>query len=88
MGYPRKSDCNISNILRNNQLFLSGFSGFNALTRDRAFTREFLDSLHGKLLFGTDNTGPGLQEFLNGLGIEKEKLENIFYRNATAIAGR
>ena len=67
---------------------LSGFSGFNALTRDRTFTRAFLDSLHEKLLFGTDNTGHGLQEFLNELGVEKEKLDNIFYRNATAIAGR
>lgn len=67
---------------------LSGFSGFNALLRDREFTRTFLDSLHEKLLFGTDNTGPGLQEFLNGLGLEKEKLENILYRNAIAIAGK
>jgi hypothetical protein len=67
---------------------LSGFSGFNALLRDRDFTRTFLDSLHEKLLFGTDNSGPGLQEFLTGLGLKKEKLENILYRNATVIAGR
>ncbi len=66
---------------------LSGYSGFNALKRDRSFTLAFLNSMHKKLLFGTDNNGPDLQSFLNELDIEKEKLDNIFHRNANAIAG-
>ncbi|MEX0983100.1 MAG: hypothetical protein WD577_03280 [Bacteroidales bacterium] len=67
---------------------ISGFSGFIALNRDHIFTREFLSSLHKKVLFGTDNGDHGLQEFIAGLGLDKEKLENIYYRNAQAIAGK
>ncbi len=64
---------------------LSGFSGYNALNRDRAFSFEFLDQFFKKVLFGTDNSDLGLKAFLEGLGLDKEKLHAICYANAEGI---
>ncbi len=64
---------------------LSGFSGFNALNRDRSFSTEFLDMFFRKVLFGTDNSDLGLMALLEGLGLDNKKLHAIFYANAEAI---
>ncbi len=66
---------------------ISGFSGFNALKRDVNVTREFLNTFHKKLLFGTDNSEMGLLKFIKDLDIESGKINNILYRNAEHILG-
>lgn len=64
---------------------LSGFSGMNALSRDRERSLEFLEKFHHKLLFGTDNVEMGLQKFLSGIGLDSEKSGNIFHGNADRV---
>jgi predicted TIM-barrel fold metal-dependent hydrolase len=64
---------------------LSGFSGFNALKRDRDFSGNFLNSFHRKLLFGTDNVEPGLMDLLKKANLSNEKLSDILYNNAIRI---
>jgi predicted TIM-barrel fold metal-dependent hydrolase len=61
---------------------ISGKSGYFALTRDKKFTREFLDKNYHKLLFGTDNFIFNQQDFLNEFSLSDEKLSSIYYKNA------
>jgi len=64
---------------------ISGFSGYNALQRDRTFTREFLTTLYAKILFGTDNMELGLKKLLDTSGLATNQLDAIFYSNAAGI---
>lgn len=78
----------IDNLLAENDNFycdISGKSGFNALTRDRANGKLFLEKHHSKLIFGTDNTHYDFDEMLSSYKLPKEKLENIYYKNAEKI---
>lgn len=67
---------------------LSGYSGFNALSRDPLFSKAFLEKLSGKLLFGTDNMQLGLLDLLLKMDLQKETLDRILYRNANSILKR
>jgi len=66
---------------------ISGFSGFNAMNRDHQIAKEFLTVNAKKILFGTDNMEFGLHPLVESLGIEKDKLEHIYYKNAMSIIG-
>ncbi|MEX0987671.1 MAG: amidohydrolase family protein [Bacteroidales bacterium] len=66
---------------------LSGLSGYNAISRDLNFSREFLNRFSEKILFGTDNMDLGLRDLLNRMELDSEKLDRILYRNARAITG-
>jgi len=76
---------------------ISATSGYNALSRDPAFSRDFLVRLNGKLIFGTDfpcidpegrQDGPNrrhlslLHELIHG-----DKLDRILSGNILAILG-
>ncbi len=78
---------------------LSAGSGYNALTRDEAFTARFLERHRKKLLFGSDcpcRDGKGanfggvcystrLQAFLRRMVPDKAARDDIFYRNALRV---
>jgi predicted TIM-barrel fold metal-dependent hydrolase len=64
---------------------LSGFSGYNALSRDLIVTKEFLGELNYKLLFGTDNMNMGLLQLLNKLDLQEDQMEQIMFKNARRI---
>lgn len=66
---------------------LSGLSAYNALNRNQDASKEFLNSLHKKLLFGTDNMDLGLKEFLENLKLESKILDAIYSKNAAYILG-
>ena len=74
---------------------LSAGSGFNALTRDPAFTYEFLDEFQDRLMLGLDHTDARLDfqhiEWLRAQRdeghITDEVCENILWRNADRIIG-
>ena len=66
---------------------LSGDSGYNAVTRDAAFARQFLARFHRKILFGTDNLDLGLRAFLVSLELPPDALECILGRNAEELCG-
>ncbi len=78
----------IDSLLEENDNFycdISGKSGFNALTRDRKSDKEFIEKHHSKLIFGTDNTDYEFDKMLSSYMLSKEKLENIYYRNAEKL---
>lgn len=74
---------------------LSAGSGFNALTRDPAFTYAFVDEFQDRLLFGLDHTDVELDfqhiEWLNEKRdeghISAEVCEKILWRNADRLIG-
>ena len=74
---------------------LSAGSGFNALTRDPAFTYEFLDEFQDRLLLGLDHTDVELDfqhiEWLQAQRdeghISAEVCEKILWRNADRLIG-
>ena len=64
---------------------ISGFSGYNALTRDTKFTRNLISKYTNKILFGTDNQSLGLREFLDSLGLPIDAYRLIYGENATVL---
>ncbi len=66
---------------------ISGTSGFNAMKRDKAQSRIFLQKHAGKVLYGTDNTGHPLLELLHSLKPGQETLKQILYKNAEKVLG-
>ncbi len=74
---------------------LSAGSGFNALTRDPAFTYEFVDEFQDRLMLGLDHTDAELDfqhiEWLRAQRdeghITDEACEKILWRNADRIIG-
>jgi predicted TIM-barrel fold metal-dependent hydrolase len=64
---------------------ISGFSAYNALSRDRDMARRFLDKHASKILFGTDNTDLGLEKLLEKMNLTRAKRELIFHRNAEML---
>lgn len=78
----------IDNLLEKNDNFycdISGKSGFNALTRDKRNGKLFIEKHHSKLIFGTDNTNYDFDEMLKSYSLSKDKLENIYYKNAEKV---
>ena len=64
---------------------LSAGSGLNALRRDPEFAKEFLVRNRKKLLYGTDSFDTMLLDFLRGLNLPKDVLEDILHNNAASI---
>jgi len=75
---------------------ISAGSGYNALTRDRAFGLAFLDEFQDKLLFGTDSclrsdvngvwrTVALLRELEASRSLSAEALEKLQWRNAARL---
>jgi predicted TIM-barrel fold metal-dependent hydrolase len=66
---------------------ISGHSGFNALKRDAEKARLFLLKHSRKILYGTDNTGLPLMDLIESMKLGKEPLEQLLWKNATAVLG-
>ena len=74
---------------------ISAGSGFNAITRDPAFSHEFMDEFQDRLMLGLDLTSMDVQfEHIDWLGeqrdeghISSEILEKILWKNANRLIG-
>lgn len=64
---------------------ISAGSGFNALDRDHDFAREFLVTWQDRILYGRDYFDSRHRNLLESLGLPKEVLDKIYYKNATKI---
>lgn len=64
---------------------LSGVSALNALKRDEKFSCEFLDEFQDRTCFGRDTMSNDLQAFLDHLGLNKEIMDKIYYKNALKV---
>ncbi|MBN1132308.1 MAG: hypothetical protein JXR52_08890 [Bacteroidales bacterium] len=64
---------------------ISGFSGFNALSRDREASVIFLEKHYHKVLFGTDNTGLDLRGLLGSFRIPSIKMDRVLHGNAEKL---
>jgi predicted TIM-barrel fold metal-dependent hydrolase len=64
---------------------LSAGSGLGALKRDPGHARQFLQTYTDRLLFGRDQYGGGLLDFLRGLNMPSEIMDKILYRNARGL---
>jgi hypothetical protein len=65
---------------------LSAGSGLNALKRDLQHAREFLIRFADRLLFGRDDRGQALQQFLPTLDLPQDVAEKIYSKNALRLA--
>jgi len=77
---------------------ISATSGYNALSRDTLFSKEFVERFSNRLMFGTDFPGidlNGLQDgpnmrhisLLRELGVSDRSMEKILSGNASSILG-
>lgn len=75
---------------------ISAYSGLNALERDPEHAKRFLEEFSDRILYGTDfpciarlgnQYGPNREHlnFLLNLGLSKQVLERILYKNAIKI---
>ncbi len=68
---------------------LSAPSGYNAISRDVSYAKNFLFKHQKQLLFGTDYLAVGQElpiiDFLKNLELPLAAKENIFYKNAMKI---
>jgi predicted TIM-barrel fold metal-dependent hydrolase len=64
---------------------ISGRSGFNALSRDSAFSHRFVEDFGHKLLFGTDNLQIGHEDLLLSLGLSSQTRRRVFGENAARL---
>jgi predicted TIM-barrel fold metal-dependent hydrolase len=64
---------------------ISAGSGWNALNRDHAFTREFLDEFQDRVLYARDFFDTRHRELLDGLGLEAGILAKIYAGNALRL---
>lgn len=64
---------------------ISAGSGHRALSRDLAFTREFLIEFQDRVLYGRDYMDNIHQTLLNELGLEQPVLEKIYSGNALRL---
>ena len=81
---------------RNVYADISAFSGLNALSRDKNFSRKFLENFQNQILYGTDfpclasdgsQFGPNKKHLnlLKNLGLSKTVFEKIVFKNAEKI---
>jgi predicted TIM-barrel fold metal-dependent hydrolase len=66
----------------------SAVSGFRALSRDPAFTRDLLSRFSHKVLFGSDNRLLGQLEFLRSLELASDELDRVLGGNACRLVGQ
>ena len=70
---------------------LSAMSAMNALSRDAALAKSFLQKHHRKLLFGTDRfvreEEPLIIDFLQGVQLPSEMEDRILHKNAEVLLG-
>ncbi|MCX6044521.1 MAG: amidohydrolase family protein [Chloroflexi bacterium] len=64
---------------------LSAGSGLGALRRDPGFARDFLIRYADRLLYGRDNKGNALQEFLKTLDLPQTVRDKLFFQNAQKL---
>jgi predicted TIM-barrel fold metal-dependent hydrolase len=64
---------------------LSAGSGLGALRRDPGFARDFLIRYADRLLYGRDNKGNALQEFLKTLDLPQPVRDKLFFQNAQKL---
>ena len=64
---------------------ISAGSGYNALSRDPVFTREFLLKFQDRVLYARDYFDNVHQELLNGLDLQREVLDKIYWGNAQKL---
>jgi predicted TIM-barrel fold metal-dependent hydrolase len=65
---------------------LSAGSALNALSRDRAFARDFLIEFQDRMLFGRDYFDNRMQEHLASLDLPVEVQEKVYAGNALRLA--
>ena len=77
----------IEMLRKHDNLFLdiSGTSGFNAINRDKNFSKIFLEEFNEKILYGTDNEMSARQELLDSLSLTDKAYKNIYRNNAMSI---
>lgn len=89
--YPKGSVVGRGEIVRMLETYpnlycdMSAGSGFNALSRDPAFTKQFLTDFSDRVLYGRDYFDNTHQPFLNGLGLPQDALDNIYCKNALRL---
>lgn len=66
---------------------ISAGSGRGALSRDPAFAVQFLTTYQDRILYARDMMDNGHQELLNSLGLSREVLDKIYYKNAQKLIG-
>ncbi|OHD72872.1 MAG: hypothetical protein A2177_03145 [Spirochaetes bacterium RBG_13_68_11] len=64
---------------------ISAKSGWNALNRDRSFTREFLTEFQDRVLYARDDFDTRHRELLDGLGLDADVLAKIYAGNALRL---
>jgi predicted TIM-barrel fold metal-dependent hydrolase len=91
VAYPKGKvvrDGKITKMLRkypNLYCDISAGSGCNALSRDPEHAKEFLTEFQDRVCYGRDYFDNIHQEFLNSLGLPKEILDKIYYKNALKL---
>jgi predicted TIM-barrel fold metal-dependent hydrolase len=66
---------------------ISAGSGHTALSRDLAFTKDFLIEFQDRVLYGRDYFDNRHQELLNSLGLPTDVLAKIYAGNAERLVG-
>jgi hypothetical protein len=64
---------------------ISAGSGWNALNRDHAFTRGFLEEFQDRVLYGRDGFDTRHRELLDGLGLGADVLAKLYSGNALRL---
>ena len=64
---------------------ISANSGLRALLRDTAYTVSFLTRFRKRVLYGRDYYYNDHQQLLSSLALEKEILEDIYFKNALRL---
>jgi predicted TIM-barrel fold metal-dependent hydrolase len=64
---------------------ISANSGLRALSRDTEYTKGFLTRFRTRVLYGRDYYYNKHREFLDSLGLEKDVLDGIYYKNALRL---
>lgn len=64
---------------------LSAGSGLGAMKRDPQHARQFLIRYADRLLFGRDDHGQALQQFLLSLGLSQDVADSLFFKNALRL---
>ncbi len=67
---------------------ISAGSGYTALSRDPAFTKDFLIEFQDRVLYGRDYFDNRHQELLNSLGLPNDVLAKIYAGNAERLLRR
>jgi predicted TIM-barrel fold metal-dependent hydrolase len=63
----------------------SAGSGLNALSRDPEFAKEFILEFQDRILYARDYFDNRHQEFLNSLGLSKDVLDKVYFKNALKL---